>query len=53
MVGGKTLALYVILMENLQVSHHFLKDFIYLFMRDPEREAETQAEGEGGYMQGA
>ena len=24
----------------------FFKDFIYLFMRDPEREAETQAEGE-------
>ena len=23
----------------------FLKDFIYLFMRDTEREAETQAEG--------
>ena len=28
------------------------KDFIYLFMRDPEREAETQAEGEAGSMQG-
>ena len=27
------------------------KDFIYLFMR--EREAETQAEGEAGSMQGA
>ena len=24
------------------------KDFIYLFMRDTEREAETQAEGEAG-----
>ena len=31
----------------------FLKDFIYLFMRDREREAETQAEGEAGSMQGA
>ena len=33
----------------------FLKDFIYLFMRDTEseREAETQAEGEAGSMQGA
>ena len=32
----------------------FLKDFIYLFMRDTEkeREAETQAEGEAGSMQG-
>ena len=31
----------------------FKKDFIYLFMRDTEREAETQAEGEAGSMQGA
>ena len=29
------------------------KDFIYLLMRDTEREAETQAEGEAGSMQGA
>ena len=27
--------------------------FIYLFMRDPEREAETQAEGEAGSLRGA
>ena len=32
----------------------FLKqDFIYLFMRDKQREAETQAEGEAGSPQGA
>ena len=33
----------------------FFKDFIYLFMRDTHthREAETQAEGEAGSMQGA
>ena len=31
----------------------FLKYFIYLFMRDTQREAETQAEGEVGSMQGA
>ena len=31
----------------------FLKDFTYLFMRDTEREAETQAEGEAGSLQGA
>ena len=31
----------------------FFKDFIYLFMRDTEREAETLAEGEAGSMQGA
>ena len=30
----------------------FFLDFIYLFMRDTEREAETQAEGEAGSMQG-
>ena len=29
-----------------------LKTF-YLFIRDPEREAETQAEGEAGFPQGA
>ena len=29
------------------------KDFIYLFMRDMQREAETQAEGEAGFLQGA
>ena len=29
------------------------KDFIYLFMRDTEREAETQAEGEAGSTQEA
>ena len=32
--------------------HSFFKDFIYLFMRDTQREAETQAEGEAGSMQG-
>ena len=32
---------------------YFFKDFIYLFMRDTEREAETQAEGEAGPMQRA
>ena len=31
----------------------FKKDFIYLFMRDTVREAETQIEGEAGSMQGA
>ena len=37
--------------------HHpiyfILKDFIYLFMRNREREVGTQAEGEAGSMQGA
>ena len=31
----------------------FLKYFIYLYMSDTEREAETQAEGEAGSLQGA
>ena len=31
----------------------FLIDFIYLFMRDTQREAETRAEGEAGSLQGA
>ena len=43
-------------MENsLSPFRLFLKDFIYLFMRDTgrEREAETQVEGETSSMQGA
>ena len=32
---------------------YLFKDFIYLFMRDTQKEAETQAEGEAGSMQGA
>ena len=35
------------------VIYSFLKDFIYLFMRDTERGAETQAEGEAGSLRGA
>ena len=35
----------------LKLNFIFLKDFIYLFMRD--REAETQAEGEAAPLQGA
>ena len=31
---------------------YFFKDFIYLFMRDTQRESETQAEGEVGSLQG-
>ena len=30
----------------------FLKDFIYLFMKDTQREAEAQAEGEAGSLWG-
>ena len=36
------------------VEYLFFKDFIYLFMRDTERDTGTQAEGEeAGSMQGA
>ena len=35
------------------VSPFFKKYFIYLFMRDPQRGAETQAEGEAGSPRGA
>ena len=31
----------------------FFKDFIYLFMRDTERERQRKAKGEAGPMQGA
>ena len=33
--------------------YYFCKNRIYFFMRDTQREAETQAEGEAGSMQGA
>ena len=37
----------------MELALFFIKDFIYLFMRENrEREAETQAEGEVGSMQG-
>ena len=31
----------------------YFKDFIYLFLRDTQREAETLAEGEADSLQGA
>ena len=41
---------YVIFVQTIWL---FFKYFIYLFMRDTQREAETQAEGEAGSLQGA
>ena len=41
------------LFGSIDLCLFFFKDFIYLFMRDTEREAETQAEGEAGSMQEA
>ena len=40
-------------MKDISKDFFLKKDFIYLFMRDTQREAETQAEGEAGPMQGA
>ena len=34
--------------EKVYLFIHLFEDFIYLFMRDTEREAETQTEGEAG-----
>ena len=42
---------YYIAFDNLFKDLFFKKDFMYLFMRDTENEAETQAEGEAGSMQ--
>ena len=41
--------------NSLSIVKVFFKDFIYLFMRDTQREREvkTQAEGEVGSMEGA
>ena len=38
---------------EMVLKYLFFKDFIYLFMRDTEREAETQAEGEASSLQEA
>ena len=38
---------------SLEKVLYFFKDFIYLFMRDTQRETETQAEVEAGSLQGA
>ena len=39
--------------KSYLVRFFFFLDFIYLFIRDTEREAETQAEGEADSMQRA
>ena len=55
----RTLCFSTLIVGGEQCHDIFFKDFIYLFMRDTEREggrereAETQAEGEAGSMQGA
>ena len=43
------------MLRNVDLGFYFifLRDFIYLFMRDTQREAETRAEGEAGSMQRA
>ena len=42
--------IHMLYLYNLKDFHVFKKDLIYLFMRDPDRQAETQAEGEAGSM---
>ena len=46
------LLLYSIILSYFEKNSFglFFKDFIYLFMRDTERKAETQAEGEAGSL---
>ena len=39
--------------QTLITLQFFKKIFIYLLMKDTQREAETQIEGEAGSMQGA
>ena len=41
MIGFRTQA-----SKKIMILEFFFEDFIYLFMRDTQREAETQAEGE-------
>ena len=44
---------HVVFILKVLIVHFFKKKgFIYLFMRDTEREAETDAEGEGGSLWG-
>ena len=46
--------LFLLFKNNFYVYYFlFLRFFIYLFMRDTERETETQAKGESGSMQEA
>ena len=52
-VGSLTVPHMIELLINFLLLYSLFKDFIYLFMRDTEREAETQAEGEAGSLQGA
>ena len=48
-----TIRTYKINYLEMDQGSNFFKDFIYLFMRETRREAETQAEGEAGSSQGA
>ena len=49
--GSAVNNIYTIMTINIyEDTQFFLKGFIYLFMRDTQREAETKAEGEAGSM---
>ena len=45
--------IYFIILFYFILFYFIFKDFIYLFTKDRETEAETQAEGEAGSVQGA
>ena len=53
MVGGLCSTLGMLSASAQLLLDIFFKDFISLFMRDTQREAETQTEREVGSMQGA
>ena len=45
----------ILVTQVVFIGHHlfiYFKDFIYLFMRDTEEEAETQAKREAGSLRG-
>ena len=45
---------FIIIIIIIIINYYlFFKDFIFLFMREREIVAETQAEGDAGSMQGA
>ena len=51
MLAAISFVLFCFLISFKDLFIYLFEDFIYLFMK--EREAETQAEGEAGSMQGA
>ena len=44
---------YTIKLDYSSITQIFFDDFIFVFRKDTDREAETQAEGETGSLQGS